>query len=52
MRGTTPEKLSGSTSYVIKVKVTEKPLSVGISEGFDRWISGFTSFFSYRWAPK
>jgi hypothetical protein len=49
MRGVAPEKLSGSTSYIIKVKVTEKPLSVRISEGFDRWVSGFTSFFSYRW---
>jgi hypothetical protein len=51
MHGAAPEKLSGSTSYVIKVKVTEKPLTVRIFEGFDRWISGFTSFFSYKWTP-
>jgi len=49
MHGEPPEKLSGTTSYVIKVKVIEKPFSVKITEGLERWISGFTSFFSYKW---
>jgi hypothetical protein len=44
-----PEKLSGTTSYVIRVKVIEKPFSVKMTEGLERWISGFTSFFSYKW---